>query len=96
MDELPLMSIPELSMNPAGGLWGRGEKRRRLLAAREAKEEGEEEDTGGREGVGCICVPLSPSSPIEKRRAGLGTPVLRLMLNLRLLKPGMSGMVAVG
>ena len=32
-------------------------------------------------------VPFTPGSPIEKRLAGLGTPVLRLMLNLRDPKP---------
>ena len=31
-------------------------------------------------------IPFRPGSPIEKRRAGLGTPVLRLMLNLRFAK----------
>ena len=32
-------------------------------------------------------IPLSPGSAVEKRRAGRGTPVLRLMLNLRGPKP---------
>ena len=32
-------------------------------------------------------IPLRPGSAVEKRRAGRGTPVLRLMLNLRGPKP---------
>lgn len=32
-------------------------------------------------------IPLRPGSAMEKRRAGRGTPVLRLMLNLREPKP---------
>lgn len=36
---------------------------------------------------------MTPGSPKENRRPGLGTPVFRLMLNLRLKK---SVIVAVG
>jgi hypothetical protein len=33
------------------------------------------------------CLPFWLGSPMEKRLPGLGTPVLRLMLNLRPLRP---------
>ena len=52
------------------------------------------EDEGLQPGLLRLDIPLSPGSPIEKRRAGRGTPVLRLMLNLRWPSP-CSDMVAV-
>ncbi len=71
---IPLVSGSELTVDLAGGLWEGREKRDVVSPAIKMR---------------CMngIIPLSPGSAMEKRRAGRGTPVLRLMLNLRGPKP---------